>query len=98
MLDLTQVEWLRLPILEGLVTCAGAGTETALRASRDSLLQMFADQREKEIDGHPDVFEGLLDVLEAHLTDDRYAIPSVEVLAYLLNSGLMSADYHLNST
>ena len=80
-------EWLRLPLLQGLATSAVAGAEGLVRASRAALIQFFNSQ-----DPHsdPNILVEVLQVLSTALNDnlpeDRYAIPIIELIAFLLDS------------
>ena len=85
LLALLQVDSLRLPLLQGMATSAVAGAEGLIRASRSALIQYVNDQ-EPEIQGKvlASLLQGLSTVLSDNLQDDRYAIPTVEFLAFVL--------------
>lgn len=80
-------EWLRLPLLQGLATSAVAGAESLVRASRAALIRFLGlpEQNSDET-----LLVGCLEVLSTalseNLQDDRYALPIVELLAFLIDS------------
>lgn len=80
-------EWLRLPLLKGLATSAVAGAEGLVRSSRAAIIRLF-DARNAQSD--PDILIEFLQVLSTalndNLQDDRYAIPIVELMAFLIDS------------
>ncbi|KAJ5656375.1 Tubulin-specific chaperone D C-terminal [Penicillium longicatenatum] len=80
-------EWLRLPLLQGLATSAVAGAEGLVRASRAALIQ-FLNSHSPHSD--PNILIEILQVLSTalqdNLPDDRYAIPIIELIAFLLDS------------
>jgi len=85
--ELLQVDWLRLPLIQGLVTSASAGTEGLIRASRSALVEYINEQDK----GQQQIIvvkllQDLLVILDTNLQDDRYAIPAMEMLSFLLDS------------
>lgn len=80
-------EWLRLPLLQGLATSAVAGAEGLVRASRAALIQ-FLNSHNPHSD--PNILIEVLQVLSTalndNLPDDRYAIPLIELISFLLDS------------
>lgn len=91
LLKLTQVEWLRPSLLQGFVTCAGAGTETTICSARDALLKCISlDQGAS--DEISLLVNSLLQILQDHVKEDRYDIPTLEVLALLFNGGVFSSE------
>lgn len=93
-LGLTSIDWLRPSILQGFMTCAGAGSETALRSSREALVKHIALHAEEEdYDVISILVQSLLQALEDNLKNDRYAIPTLEVIAFLFSSGLVSSTH-----
>ncbi|KAJ5546291.1 Tubulin-specific chaperone D C-terminal [Penicillium frequentans] len=80
-------EWLRLPLLQGLATSAVAGAEGLVRASRAALIQFLNSQNPHS---DPNILVEALQVLSTvlndNLPDDRYAIPIIELIAFLLDS------------
>ncbi|KAJ5945826.1 hypothetical protein N7454_002665 [Penicillium verhagenii] len=80
-------EWIRLPLLRGLATSAVAGAEGLVRASRAALIQ-FLNIHNSNSD--PKILIEFLQVLstalDENIQDDRYAIPIVELIAFLLDT------------
>jgi hypothetical protein len=90
MLKLIPVDWLRSSLVQGFVTCAGGGTETTLRSSRDALVSLITNYTEKKSINAITLFvKTLLQVLEDLIKDDRYAIPALETLAFMFGGGLL---------
>lgn len=91
LLELLAINWLRLPLLQGLATSAVAGAEGLIRASRLALVQCInskkAEQRQAMV---MMVVEDLSTILSDNLQDDRYAIPIMELLAFLLDGYIQS--------
>jgi hypothetical protein len=85
LLELLKVDWLRAHIIEGIVSSAAAGTEVLGVASRAAILEYIQDQ---PADIQLDVFMTFLTVLTKQLrtsvNDDRVAIPTMELLAFLI--------------
>ncbi|KAI9780276.1 MAG: hypothetical protein M1839_006836 [Geoglossum umbratile] len=83
---------LRLPTLEGYVTSAGLGSESVLRASRLALadhlegLDVLGSNKDPQSYGLKDICDGLLEILKRNTSNDRVAMPTLEVLAFLLDS------------
>ena len=87
--ELLQLDWLRRALIKGLVTSFSAGTESLVRSTRFALVEYIGDQSEKKQDtSKARLFEDLLSILEESLEDDRYAVPAVETLTFLLDNGL----------
>lgn len=86
LLELLAIDWLRLPLLQGLATSAVAGAEGLIRASRLALVQCIngkkAEQRQAMVTM---VVKNLSTILSDNLQDDRYAIPIMELLAFLID-------------
>ncbi|KAJ5107034.1 hypothetical protein N7456_003709 [Penicillium angulare] len=80
-------EWIRLPLLKGLATSAVAGAEGLVRSSRAAIIQFF-NSRSAQAD--PNILIEFLQVssatLSENLADDRYAIPIIEFMAFLVDS------------
>lgn len=93
LLMLYTVEWLRLPLLQGLATSAVAGTEGLVRASRSALIEFLNSRGSAERQAVLITFLRVLCiVLSDNLLDDRYAIPTIEFLAFLVDSYAMNAE------
>ncbi|KAJ9208854.1 hypothetical protein DTO021D3_71 [Paecilomyces variotii] len=93
LLELLQVDWLRLPLIQGLVTSASAGTENLIRSSRSALIEYINDQdkQRREAVVAQLIRESQL-VLESNLEDDRYAIPAMDMLSFLLDTNVTSTS------
>ncbi|KAF9889426.1 hypothetical protein FE257_007328 [Aspergillus nanangensis] len=91
LLELRTIEWLCIPLYQGLATSAVAGAEGLIRASRSALVQNInsyeAGQRQVAV---TTIISTLLVILSDNLQDDRYAIPVMELLAFLLDGYISS--------
>ncbi|KAL4987726.1 tubulin folding cofactor D C terminal-domain-containing protein [Aspergillus falconensis] len=91
LLELQAVDWLRLPLFQGISTSAVAGAEGLVRSTRSSLIQSINNCPAER---HPEVataiIHDLLQVLSEKLPDDRYAIPILETAALLLDGYVAS--------
>lgn len=86
------MDWLRQAIVQGLITSASAGTEGLIRASRLALAEYINSKEAEEKDSLKNLlFQELLTVLENNMEDDRYAIPAMEVIGFLLDNDLITA-------
>ncbi|KAJ5266161.1 hypothetical protein N7524_007179 [Penicillium chrysogenum] len=86
-LTLQDIDWLRLPLLQGLATSAISGAEGLVRASRSALTQFLNSQAQHRRQKILMVFlQDLSTVLGDNLQDDRFAIPAVEFVAFLIDS------------
>lgn len=87
LLTLQDIDWLRLPLLQGLATSAISGAEGLVRASRSALTQFLNTQAQPRRQEILMVFlQDLSTVLGDNLQDDRFAIPAVEFIAFLIDS------------
>ncbi|KAL2821606.1 tubulin folding cofactor D C terminal-domain-containing protein [Aspergillus granulosus] len=93
LLELQAVDWLRLPLLQGLATSAVAGSEGLIRCTRSALVQKInthvAEQRPEKVIS---MLQDFHLILNEKLPDDRYAIPIVELSAFLLDGYITSAS------
>ncbi|KAE8310692.1 tubulin folding cofactor D C terminal-domain-containing protein [Aspergillus transmontanensis] len=89
--ELQAIDWLRLPLIQGIATSAVAGAEGLVRSSRLALVQRInkyeAEQRQDIVTS---IIKDLMVALSDNLQDDRYAIPVLEFLAFLLDSYVSS--------
>jgi hypothetical protein len=92
LLGLQAVDWLRLPLLQGLATSAVAGSEGLIRSARSALVQnintLAAEQRSETVTS---ILQDFQLILNEKLPDDRYAIPILELSAFLLDGYIASA-------
>ncbi|PGH36963.1 hypothetical protein GX50_00198 [[Emmonsia] crescens] len=97
--DLLQVDWLRHSLSRGMVTSATTGTEVVVRSARFALLQYINNQDEKQRSNIcVKLIADWLSILESDNDDDRYAIPAVEMIAFLLDNCFLhsSPDPNIN--
>ncbi|KAL6238609.1 hypothetical protein BDW75DRAFT_237285 [Aspergillus navahoensis] len=91
LLELQAIDWLRLPLFQGIATSAFAGAEGLIRSTRSALIQSVNNHPAER---HPEVvtamIHDLLLVLSEKLPDDRYAIPILETAAFLLDGYVAS--------
>jgi hypothetical protein len=59
-----------------------------VRASRSALVEFIERQAERKREWTIQLIEDLVTILETNLTDDRYAIPAMEISAFLLDTCL----------
>ncbi|KAE8358419.1 tubulin folding cofactor D C terminal-domain-containing protein [Aspergillus caelatus] len=89
--ELQAIDWLRLPLFQGIATSAVAGAEGLVRSSRSALVQRINKyQAEQRQDIVTSIIKDLMVALSDNLQDDRYAIPVLEFLAFLLDSYISS--------
>lgn len=99
LLELLSVGWLRVPLLQGIATSAVAGAEGLVRASRSAMVQYINGQKaEKRGETLIGVLRDLSTVLSDNLLDDRYAIPCIEFLAFLVDGYILSMPEGTEST
>jgi hypothetical protein len=80
-------------LLQGLATSATAGAEGLVRSTRSALIQ-FLNAREpiQCQDVLINMLQDLSAVLSANLPDDRYAIPTIDFLAFLIDSFVLPSQ------
>jgi hypothetical protein len=92
LLELQGIDWLRIPLFQGFATSAVAGAEGLIRATRSALIQNInnypAAEQPKRVTA---IIQDLLLILDEKLPDDRYAIPILEISAFLLDGYVASA-------
>lgn len=86
LLELQQVEWLRLPLIQGIATSAVAGSEGLIRASRSALVQYInaCEEQQRQV-VVTTLLNSLIIILSENMQDDRYAIPVMELTAFLID-------------
>ncbi|KAL4919735.1 tubulin folding cofactor D C terminal-domain-containing protein [Aspergillus aurantiobrunneus] len=91
LLELQAIDWLRLPLFQGLATSTVAGAEGLIRSTRSALIRNVNNHPAEQ---HPRIvtaiIQDLLVILTEKLWDDRYAIPILETSAFLLDSYVAS--------
>ncbi|PYI15269.1 tubulin-specific chaperone D [Aspergillus violaceofuscus CBS 115571] len=89
LLSLQQIPWLRIPLFQGLATSAVAGSEGLIRASRAALVKSFLAGEEQQQQRQQQYLLALLtdlsSILATNLQDDRYAIPVMEFVGFVLD-------------
>jgi hypothetical protein len=91
LLRLQAIDWLRLPLFQGLATSAVAGAEGLVRSTRLALVQTLSSYggTEQQIEASA-ILKDLGVILSENLHDDRYAIPSMEFAAFLVDGYVSS--------
>lgn len=84
-MTLYSLDWLRIPLLEGYVSAAGAGADSLLRSSRSALVDFIELRSTSELVGLCDCFNG---IAERNLSNDRVLISTLVVLGFLFDSGV----------
>jgi len=93
LLALYAVSWLRLPLLQGLATSAVAGTEGLVRATRSALIQFINSHGPTQRQGVlVEILQILSTILNDNVQDDRYAIPTIEFFAFLIDSYAVTGE------
>ncbi|KAI5305824.1 Serine/threonine kinase [Ascosphaera pollenicola] len=86
-LHLSEVPVLRPQLFKGLATSATMGSESLIKASRYSLLEYMRQiddaSRTREMSN---ILGDLMAELYTSISDDRYALPIVELIAFILNN------------
>lgn len=91
LLELQTIDWLRLPLYQGLATSTVAGTEGLIRASRLALVQCLNSRKTEQREAMLlMILKDLSTILSENLQDDRYAIPTIELLAFLVDGYIPS--------
>lgn len=91
LLELKAIDWLRLPLFQGLATSAVAGAEGLIRASRLALVQCINSKENEQRQAMLlMILRDLSTILSNSLQDDRYAIPIMELLAFLIDGYIIS--------
>ncbi|KAJ5690264.1 hypothetical protein N7462_004656 [Penicillium macrosclerotiorum] len=90
-LTLYSIEWLRRPLLKGFSTSAIAGTDGLIRASRSALIQFLNAHEASERHAVLVIMlQDLSAIMEEDLQDDRFVIPIIDLLAFLIDSYAVS--------
>ncbi|ODH53102.1 hypothetical protein GX48_00637 [Paracoccidioides brasiliensis] len=85
--DLLQVDWLHYPLARGMITSACTGAEELVRSIHFALLQYVNNKSEEQRKLICAKLIGdWISIVESDNTDDRYAIPAVEMIAFLLDN------------
>ncbi|MCJ1390931.1 hypothetical protein MMC18_003792 [Xylographa bjoerkii] len=84
LMSLSSIQWLRQPLLRGIVTSAGAGSEAILFASRAAIVQTMERTPPDEL---PPIWNCLQSILQTEIQNERLVVPVLEVLGFLLAAG-----------
>ena len=79
------MSWLQQPVLQGLVTSAGSGSESVLRASRAAISRYLAGLDKDELLAMSNAF---LTLLRDSYNHERLTVPILETWAFLLQTHL----------
>lgn len=85
MLSLVPLEWVRIPLMEGLVTSAGAGSESVLRSARAAICTYIMNIDDAKL---KDLLDALVKILKAKPPKERLLISVLEVLGFLFETGI----------
>ena len=87
LLSFFALDSLRAPLLRGLVTSIGVGSESVLRASR-AALSLYLEAADKDtLVAVCQCFENLL---RENLTNERLIVPTLESIAFVLDTNILS--------
>ncbi|THC97944.1 hypothetical protein EYZ11_002581 [Aspergillus tanneri] len=90
-LELDAIDWLRVPLLQGIATSAAAGTERLIRSTRSALVQRIKSREGVHQQAAVvSVIKDLLIILNDNLLVDRYTVPVMELLAFLVDGYISS--------
>lgn len=84
--------------MQGLITSASAGTEGLIQSSRFALIDFIESKSddERKFEWTNKLIEDLVSILETNLADDRYAIPALEISAFLVDTYISEAAVQTN--
>lgn len=100
LLTLCHIPWLRPSLLQGLISSACQGTESIIRTSRAALVKFILSNTTTTNDANLGmlIYTDILNLLAQTLTNDRYALPALEILGFLLTQNLVSFSSSSSST
>ena len=78
--------YLSSAVLEGIISSAGVGSESGLRASRAALADALNNLDDPAL---LDVCTDILDIFQGNMANDRIIIPLLEVVAFLFDLGIL---------
>ena len=79
-------DWIRMPLLEGYVTSAGAGSESLLGASRAAFT---SDTELLDLAKLATICTDLTDLIRENISNDRLAVPTLEFVAFLFEADVL---------
>ena len=86
LLSLCSLPWVVMPLLEGYLTSAGAGSESLLRSSGAALVQYTEGL---SADSLVVFCECLTSIIQEHINNDRLLVPALNTLGFLFDAGVM---------
>ena len=93
LLDLLKVDWLQAHIIRGMASSAAAGTELLGLTSRAAIISYIQDQPPKiRIDVYTAFLSVLTEQLRESANDDRLAIPTMELLAFVIEQDILRSS------
>jgi hypothetical protein len=81
-ISLLSIAAIRIPLMEGLVSATGVGSDAILRASREALFAYLEQSSPLRL---VTVCEAFISLLQTHMENDRLLVPILEVLGFLLD-------------
>jgi hypothetical protein len=94
LLKLLEVDWLRAPIIKGMASSAAAGSEVLGIASRGAIVAYIQEQDgELQLDVYMMFLTALIEQLRASANEDRLIIPTMELLAFLIEQTTSNAQH-----
>jgi hypothetical protein len=91
LLSLRAVDWLRVSLLEGCISAAGAGSEPLMRSARVALADHVGGSSASALGR---LSADLLAIIRTRMADDRVIIPALAVVAFLFDSATPESLLH----
>ena len=85
MTSLLSVKWVRLSMLQGLVTSAGVGSESVICASRAAWVAHLERAVDEEL---IQLWHDFSSIFQRSKESDRLAVPSLELFGFFLACGI----------
>jgi hypothetical protein len=88
-----------LDLFEGLVSSADTGSEDLIRVSRAALANFCeckpsrGESLHDQMDLKGFVCESLFEVAKRNISNDRVLVPTLEVMSFLLDAGIMQQSH-----
>lgn len=99
LLSLLSISWLRLPLFKGFMTSAGGGADSLLCGARHGLIAFLAksdlssDPASETVISASSLVSDLHVLIEENSQDDRYVVPAMEVLAFVVAENFPSPTH-----
>lgn len=91
LLDLLEVDQMRKHVVQGMVSSAVAGSEDLGRRSRAAIIMYIQDPCHSYVEAQELFARILLEYLKVSSADDRIAIPTMELLAFIVEQSAAKA-------